>query len=186
MISGKIKTPSKSNSRLASAKKDGSNPPSPTKETLDISRTDGNSQLQKRQATIKDGVKRLPSRSGRDASQGRKGKNSSGTGMIAGTMSAGNEDYNQNSQMMKYKTLYYTGRPITKDEFAKDFLELKTESEKVKLLGQGVMKEFRNTRRFGAQTQGPSSKPWVNTSNLNPGHGQSYSFIPNDKILKIL
>lgn len=93
--------------------------------------------MQKKYGTIKEasGPKRLPSRSGRDGSQTRKTKNASGSAIASGTITIGNDDYAPNAAINKYKTLYYSGRPVTKEEFVKDFLELKTESEKVKMLG---------------------------------------------------
>ena len=82
---------------------------------------------------------------------------------------------------------------INKEDFSRDFAELESTSKNLKSAGSKLMEEFRKTRRFGNKTQGPwhsqlkhDDRPPCYGHFHDTHHGHSYSYIPNQKMQKIL
>jgi hypothetical protein len=144
--------------------------------------------------------KRLPSRGGRIGETSiRKAKNSSNTGLgpqTNGTIGgASTEDYvPATAPINKLKAAtFYNGRTITKEELTKDFAELESNLKNLRSAGSKVMNEIRSTRRFASKTSGPwhmhlhsDNRPPCAGHFHDASHGQSYTYMPNQKMLKIL
>ena len=82
---------------------------------------------------------------------------------------------------------------MSKDEFSKDFAEMTTATIKLKTAGYGVMEELRQTRRFASKTSGPwhchlakDDRPPCAGHFDDPNNGPSYTYMPNQKMIRIL
>jgi len=77
---------------------------------------------------------------------------------------------------------------MTKGEFNEEFKKFDNFQLAVKKQSKNILTEMRNNKRY-ATHHGIQQNSLINNKNdygSQGHHGQSYSYIPNDKILKIL